>query len=245
MIKIKEDRVVGRYAINETSLSRLLGKHYNDGFITISACRGTITKDGSNVKVVNIGNISEYYLVENNKATNIKLDERELMSGQELRTENNRRTKELESQIISKGYSFLPVLGGWIEDGGEVFEKSFMIFAFDRKGNPIDINDVIKDCKKWSVDYWQDCILINDTTSSPYLWYRDDGEEEKVNSRKINDLLKATFTALKPYDKKKGSPQRFTLETVHQPESICMARQRRMKNGEICLTIYSWENGKG
>ena len=119
-----------------------------------------------------------------------------------------------------------------------------MIFAFDRKGNPIDINDVIKDCKKWSLDYWQDCILINDTTSSPYLWYRDDGEEEKVNSRKINDLLKATFTALKPYDKKKGSPQRFTLETVHQPESICMARQRRMKNGEICLTIYSWENGK-
>lgn len=47
--EIKKKIVDGRVAITEKSLNRLLGKHYNEGFVIMSACREKYYKDGSYV----------------------------------------------------------------------------------------------------------------------------------------------------------------------------------------------------
>lgn len=252
MIEIEEVKkmVGGQVLITEKSLNRLLGKHYNEGFVILSACRKKYYKDGSYVDYNDDG---KWYLVQNGKVTNIECADSDFLSDSKRDALNNKKTEELKKDIISSGYSFLPVYGGYPEEGADgedkehVYEKSFVVFCFNRKGNPIDINDVIKDCKKWCVKYWQDSILINDKKSNPYYWKRKTNSKglefsSDISDWDINDVLQDYFTALKPYKKNVGSPQRFSMEmyTNVQPSSPYYEMERVYK-GELCKRLDRWE----
>lgn len=253
MIRIEENNkmIGGKVLITEKSLNRLLGKHFNDGFVIMSACREKYYKDGSYVDYNDTD--GKWYLVQNKKVTNIECTENDFLDDTKRDALNNKKTEELKKDIINSGYSFLPVYGGYPEDGTNdddkeyVYEKSFVIFCFDRKGNPIDIKNVIKDCKKWCVDYWQDSILINDGESNPYYWERKTNSKgmefsSDISKWKVNDLIQDYFTALKPYKKGVGSPQRFSMEmyTNVQPSSPYY-EMKRVSEGEICKRLSRWE----
>ena len=236
-----------RVILTEKSLSRILKDHHVNGYIILSASREYIRKNGDPCK----SDDNEMVLLD--LITGKIVDESDLITGQRLSAENNKRTSDLRKAIINYNLSFLPVLGGYrYEDGTESYEKSFIIFPFDRKGNPIEWSDFEKIGKKLGKEFNQESILINDTKSNPYYYKIEDGSKSmefsgNIDDWKINDLTQSFFTALRQYDKKKypnysGSSQRFTLENVYlapQPDSI-MSGHERCLSGELCMPVSAW-----
>ena len=63
--------------------------------------------------------------------------------------ENKRRIREIIKQIKDSNFSYTPVYGGFIENKGtpnerEVVERSFVIYNYDKEGNPQDIERLYK-----------------------------------------------------------------------------------------------------
>ena len=76
--------------------------------------------------------------------------------------ENNKRTKQLEDDIVHEGYSFKNALGGYTYEGADGYtqEKSFVVFNYLRNGEPGDFDELedfaLRMCKK----YEQQSVLI-------------------------------------------------------------------------------------
>ena len=247
-LRIEESSFSGtRILLTEKSLSRILKDHHVNGYIILSASREYIRKNGDPCK----SDDNEMVLLD--LITGEIVDESDLITGQRLSAENNKRTADLRKSIISYNLSFLPVLGGYrYDDGTESYEKSFIIFPFDRKGNPIEWSSFEKIGKELGKEFNQESILINGTKSNPYYYKIEDGSKSmefsgNIDDWKINDLTQSFFTALRQYDKKKypnysGSSQRFTLENVYlapQPDSI-MSGHERCLSGELCMPVSAW-----
>ena len=249
-LRILENETINNNLIvlKEKSLNRLVNDHHITGYVIMSACSELIRNNGNNVVRLENGELKDI-------ETNEIISEDELLKGQKLSAENNKRNKNLISKLIEeKHYSFLPVLGGYryLGTGNELYEKSIVIFPFDRNGNPVDINEVVRFCKEQAKIYNQEAILINIPNHKPYYWnYKtneiDNAFSDNVVDWNINDLTKAFFTALKQYDTKKytnyvGSPQRYTMTEVYltsQPQTIMMAHSRSC-TGELCMPEIAW-----
>ena len=246
-LRIAENSFNGtRILLTEKSLSRILKDHHVNGYIILSASREYIRKNGNPCELNDD-------MILTDLITSEIVDESDLITGQRLSAENNRRTADLRKAIINYNLSFLPVLGGYrYDDGTESYEKSFIIFPFDRKGNPIEWSAFEKIVKKLGKEFNQESILINGTKSNPYYYKIEDGSKSmefsgNIDDWKINDLTQSFFTALRQYDKKKypnysGSSQRFTLENVYlapQPDSI-MSGHERCLSGELCMPVSAW-----
>lgn len=253
-LKIKETENVnnGLIILNEKSLNRLVNDHHISGYVIMSACSELIRNNGHNVVRHDDGTLEDI-------ETNEIISKEDLLKGQRLSAENNRRNHKLISKLIEeKHYSFLPVLGGYryLNTGSELYEKSIVIFPFDRNGNPINLNDVVDFCKDQARVYNQETILINIPNEKPYYWSYKTNEvcsvfSDNVTDWNINNLTKAFFTALKQYDIKKypnyiGSPQRYTMTEVYltsQPQTIMGAHSRSLK-GELCMPLIAWNKNK-
>lgn len=246
-LRIEESSFSGtRILLTEKSLSRILKDHHVNGYIILYASREYIRKNGNPCEL-------DDNMILTDLITGEIVDESDLITGQRLSAENNRRTADLRKSIIGYNLSFLPVLGGYrYDDGTESYEKSFIIFQFDRKGNPIEWSAFEKIGKKLGKEFNQESILINGTKSNPYYYKIEDGSKSmefsgNIDDWKINDLTQSFFTALRQYDKKKysnysGSSQRFTLENVYlapQPDSI-MSGHERCLSGELCMPVSAW-----
>lgn len=246
-LTIKES-AKGFIQLNEMTLKRLTKGHHKDGYVILSACWQYI--DSKTGHCVYFDDDTKEYL---DFVTGDVVDSDDLLRGQELTTENNRRTKNLKKDIISNNFSFIPVFGGYrYDDGTEGYEDSFVVFPFDRNGNPIDIDTVVNVCKNLGEKYNQESILINKPGEAPYYYNVSDHEQTMTFSDDpedwdINDLSKQFFTALKTYNSKKhpdynGKPQRFTMEDVYitsQPSTIMGAHSRSL-SGEFCIPMKAW-----
>lgn len=246
-LKINENESSNLIVLTEKSLNRLVKQHHITGYVIMSACSGLIRKNGDNVKLTDD---NKYLDID----TNEYISKDELLTGQALLAANNKRNRELITKAINHNYSFLPVLGGYrhLNSGAEVYEKSIVIFPFDRKGNPLDLDTIIDFCKDEAKTYNQESILINAPDERPYYWNYENDEismvfSNDINSWDINDLTKEFFTALKQYDNikypnYKGKPQRFTMTEVYltsQPQTI-MGAHSRSSRGELCLPLIVW-----
>lgn len=199
--------------LNEMTVDRLLGKHYQTGFAIVSACRG----DWSDNEMEN-------------------------------RQINNQKTAELGNDIRQRGFSFVPVFGGFIENMGSeneqhVYESSFIILNYDTKGNELDFNDLknfaVEMCDKFN----QDSVLVKAPNGKPqYITRNNEVDMEFDGDVKINDLTQQYFTsfvktqnlASNQSDRKQS---RFTFESCYVnpvPQSL-NERISRSKKGEIFL----------
>jgi hypothetical protein len=188
-------------SINETNVKRFLERHTSNGYVIISACRG-----------------SEYF----------NLDKTIPQQLNKLNQLNNQRTKDLLNDIKEKGFTYTPCFGGFIENKGleneqEVYEKSFIIYPYkrDKSYNFQELKDfAIEMCDK----YDQDSVLIKAPTEKPKC-YDDNGDitMEMGNDATFNDITQEYFTDLNKNTTNKikpnSKPTRFTFTETYIPLS--------------------------
>ena len=137
----------GKYlkSLNESNIHKLLDKHTQNGYIIISPCRGGEDFD------LNISNTNDL---------------------KELQTINNKRIKDFIQILKRSNWSYMPVYGGFIENKGEenettVYEKSFMIFNYDKKGNIGSLNELFDFGVEMSKKFNQDSFLYHAPGETP------------------------------------------------------------------------------
>lgn len=152
--------------------------------------------------------------------------------------ENDSRSQKLINQLQSSSniFSFLPCYGGYIENKGtpkqvNVYERSIILFNFDKKGNITNFNDLRKKSQELCKQFQQEEFLIKEPGKPPYYVRTNDGTKtvQFTGDIKIDDLASEFFTKLR-----RGGKQ-FTFEGVYcNPEPACYSeRHVRHLQGEI------------
>lgn len=236
---------VNHIILTEANLNRVVNGHDKMGYAILSASRQNLfkTPDG------------EIYSVPSGETKHSKEDI-ELVPGSKEHTDaNNIRTKSMLSYLKKNNYSYVPVYGGYKEQGQEKasVEKSFIVLPYDRNsGEYRDFNTFAKDLLQMAwTDYQQDAILIKYPDKAPV--YYDCKTRcpigSSFSSTTLNDVTKEYFTALKKWwdisnkdadSFVKGKPQRFTFEEAYMndyPNSISEHRIRSSK-GELVRFKY-------
>lgn len=217
------DNGYGIAPMTEASLNRIVNKHDKGGYCIISACRGRWFKDGAEVPrdvtsedanhngFTEVTNLEEYKkAAAKNKPTFVKYAN--ILSGAKLQAINNKRTVALKNKIIGADYSFIPVYGGFKEEGSPVasYESSFIVLPFTRKGVEKSVDELVADCLDWGEEFNQDSILVKRIGEAP-KYYNCVGAKKGVSDTDIvfsgeytlNDITQMFFTALKQYRQKK------------------------------------------
>ena len=150
--------------------------------------------------------------------------------------------------ILKKSpWSYMPVYGGFIENKGEknetvVYEKSFMIFNYDKKGNPNKLDDLFNFGVELSKKFNQDSFLYHEPGKKP-TYYDKYGKLNSVvgDKMKFNDYAEEYFTGLHQHTHENyGIPAKVTrfkfigCYANPKPQVVC-TRFMRDKAGEIFL----------
>jgi len=164
--------------------------------------------------------------------------------GDKTTEENNKRFAELKKTVKMNGYSFIPVFGGYKEDGGDVLEKSLYVLPISASGERTDFERFIEDMVDIASAYDQEAILVKKVGEDPrYYNLKDATIGAPFTGVTVNDVLQQYFTALKKWDTDKygdsikGSPQRFTFQELYldeQPRTIAGAHMRRSDGEIVC-----------
>ena len=210
-----------RELLTEANLNRIVNGHDKDGYVIISAHRQDALAD-----------------------SNPDANENELWQ------ENNKRNKKLNSDINSLGYAYIPVYGGYKEEGQDVaqVEKSFIVFPYQRRNNEqVDYETFLSNMMQLGKKYNQDSILVKYPNDDPQYFnlLTNSWEGKKFKNATLNDAQQIYFTALKGWNdinlnKKnrtswQGKPQRFTYSESYlnkSPQSV-MSASMRASEGEM------------
>lgn len=214
-----------KVSINELNAKNLLDRHSKYGFIVISPCRG----------------YSDFGINKNDKGAKEKLAQI-----------NNLRVKELISIIKQSGYSYTPVYGEFVENKGTdneeiVYERSFIIYAHDKHGNVLDVNELVEFGKALASKYNQDSFLVKVPNEPPkYITSGGDVDMEFSGNVSFNDVSQQYFTDLhknthKFNDIGERKPTRFSyVECYINPAPQCLSESHvRYCNNEIFLPYKS------
>lgn len=158
-------------------------------------------------------------------------------------SENITRTQELKYTLKKLGYSYIPVYGGYKEEGQEKagLELSLIVYPYDIVSKTYaDFDQFIDDLLDLGNKFNQDSILIKEPNDKPkYIECKTGNVMVSFDSHKLNDVDSDYFTALKKWsdmslNKKeqkwdKGSPQRFTFEAYieEQPNQFASGCARK------------------
>lgn len=207
--------------INELNAKSLINKHSKSGYIVISPCRG----------------YEEFGLDINNPH-----------SKNELAKINNQRIKEIISLIKQSNYSYTPTYGGFIENQGtpqeeNVYERSFIIYNHDKKGNEGNMKDLIEFGQELAKKYNQDSFLVKAPNEPPrYVTSNGDIDMEFGDNVSFNDFSETYFTDLhkntqKYKDEQNRKPTRFTFTECYinpSPQGLSEAHIR-YNNNEVFI----------
>ena len=194
--------------ITEETLSRVINKHGNNGFIIVSANRSD--KDGK---------------------------------------ENNINTRALIADIRAAGLSYLPVYGGYHGQDGVIdsYEPSFIIFSYDKKGEPVEFSKLAELAKELCGKYNQDSVLVKGPNDLPVYINKDgvivgkaaDNEVDLNNpdNEFYTSLIKTNNLDYKNPDRLKRFSYNMVFECFVNPSPNTLNEFRRRKegNGEIIL----------
>lgn len=170
-------------------------------------------------------------------------------SAEEIWDENNKRTNNLKTDITNLSYSYVPVYGGYKEEGSNTasIEKSFIVFPYDfRKKELVDFDTFEKELINLGKKYNQDAILIKRPDSKPRYFYLNTNtwDDVEFGNLKLNDITQQYFTSLKGWadtslNKKNrdwsGTPKRFTYSEsyLNLPPQTIMDAHARSSSGEL------------
>lgn len=164
--------------LDETSNSRLFTYHSLNGYIIISAY---YKKPNSDI----FGGDYEKWLAYAEK-----------------------KTKELYSDVVSSGYTYLPVRGGWDYDDKKgnvtkILETSFILFNHkksSKSGGGQGMKDLFQLGKDWANKYKQDSFLFVPNTNSVNSKNKEFSRNTKLNAYYIlpNGKVDFKFNALRP-----------------------------------------------
>ncbi len=168
---------------------------------------------------------------------------------QQVQDENNIRTEKLRQDIRACKYSYIPIYGGYREEGSNKasIEKSFIVFPFNRVDKTLaDYNTFLDNMVRLGIKYNQDSILVKKPNSSPQYFncrtLKFTGDI--FNNVSLNDMQKEYFTALKKWSDSgrkgdsinwQGKQQRFTYEESYINKSPCnnLSGHLRYSTGEL------------
>ena len=149
--------------------------------------------------------------------------------------------------ILKKSpWSYMPVYGGFIENKGEenetvVYEKSFMIFNYDKKGNPNKLDDLFNFGVELSKKFNQDSFLYHEPGKKPTYYKYGKHISVFSDKMKFNDYAEMYFTGLHQntheYSGIPAKATRFKFIGCYanpKPQVVC-TRFMRDKAGEIFL----------
>jgi hypothetical protein len=149
--------------------------------------------------------------------------------------------------ILKKSpWSYMPVYGGFIENKGEenetvVYEKSFMIFNYDKKGNPNKLDDLFNFGVELSKKFNQDSFLYHEPGKKPTYYKYGKHISVFSDKMKFNDYAEMYFTGLHQNTHEySGIPAKVTrfkfigCYANPKPQVVC-TRFMRDKAGEIFL----------
>jgi hypothetical protein len=162
--------------------------------------------------------------------------------GENTPAQNRAETERLKRAIIDGGWSYAPVWGGYIENQGEptereVLERSFIVTAADRKGDPKE--GLFEQGAVWCGEYRQESFLYCGL-DRPMAYYNSRGEQdgpEFSGKMGMNDAASMYFTDLYKNHRKgmDGRARRVTFECLGiAPEPMTIAgRTARGLGGEL------------
>ena len=149
--------------------------------------------------------------------------------------------------ILKKSpWSYMPVYGGFIENKGKenetvVYEKSFMIFNYDKKGNPNKLYDLFNFGVELSKKFNQDSFLYHEPGKKPTYYKYGKHISVFSDKMKFNDYAEMYFTGLlQNTHEYSGIPAKVTrfkfigCYANPKPKVVC-TRFMRDKAGEIFL----------
>lgn len=145
--------------------------------------------------------------------------------------ENEEKTKKLASVLLSKGYGYVPVKGGYVEereDGSKVTveETSFLVRRITKQ-EALDL------CKKFE----QQTILWKDKDGCRYL--DANGKQYGKTFKSISqekEAVKEYFTKIKRGNRK------FAFIAEKQENSMCRAYMGKLNEYKIIVRNKSLEN---
>lgn len=159
-----------------------------------------------------------------------------------LKRRNKAADKQLRKDIQDAGFSYTPVFGGYKmkETGEESHEPSYVVYCYNRQGQQLDFQDLLRFGLKMCLKYSQESIYVQAPGEPPvYLDYN--GNQINTSSSdnfKFNRDQEEYFTTT---SRDKNSPQRFTADIVFENMYIPLRpgdyneRMRRDKQGEYIL----------
>ena len=149
--------------------------------------------------------------------------------------------------ILKKSpWSYMPVYGGFIENKGKenetvVYEKSFMIFNYDKKGSPNKLDDLFNFGVELSKKFNQDSFLYHEPGKKPTYYKYGKHISVFSDKMKFNDYAEMYFTGLHQNTHEySGIPAKVTrfkfigCYANPKPQVVC-TRFMRDKAGEIFL----------
>ena len=149
--------------------------------------------------------------------------------------------------ILKKSpWSYMSVYGGFIENKGKenetvVYEKSFMIFNYDKKGNPNKLDDLFNFGVELSKKFNQDSFLYHEPGKKPTYYKYGKHISVFSDKMKFNDYAEMYFTGLHQNTHEySGIPAKVTrfkfigCYANPKPQVVC-TRFMRDKAGEIFL----------
>ena len=209
-------------SLNEINAKSLIDRHTKDGYVIISPCRG---------------------------GADFGIDTNNPKDKEKLASINNERIKELIELIKDSGFSYTPVYGGFIENVGtpqeeNVYERSFVVYPFDRKGVLQDFADLKDFAIAMANRFNQDSVLVCEPNGTPaYINKSGEVDFELGNNVEFNDLSQTYFTDLHKNTDKFGNisnrkSTRFSFtECYINPAPQCYSeRYSRDMSGEIFLS---------
>lgn len=236
--------------LTEASLQHIINKKYS-GYFILSACRS----DWVEYELDKLGITTEEEFREKFHGTKMEYLNPKYW--------NNLRSKELENDLKSLGFGYIPVYGGFKEtsnekpDGITVYERSYFV-PFDGDGEEA-FNEVKEKIIELGKKYRQESVTICPPGEAPYFYVTtkypngdDVGTEQRYFGKdyKINDVAQQFFTANNKSDRwndgdfSKKPPRRFSFESTNEsvmvggdPMSYAEAYSRNMK-GEIFAPPY-------
>ena len=224
--------------LSESSLNQLM-QHGETGMAVISSNRSEIRSDNPRLDLTDT---FEKSMKKKGGLESIDSDALYDEMREWLRRRNAFADKELKQDINSAGFSYTPVFGGYHgkDNVTDSYEPSYIVYCYDRTGQPRDFQELKDFAVKMCAKYSQDSVYVKAPGKPPvYL----DAAGNQVNSSssdnfKFNRDDEEFYTTTK---REKTNPQRFTADIQFNEMYIPLRpadyneNMRRRKSGEYIL----------
>ena len=113
---------------------------------------------------------------------------------------NTKATQSLISDLKNSGFAYLPSYGGYRgpDDIVDSYEPSFIVFNYNRKGEPQDWNKLYSFALEMCGKYEQTSVYVNAPGEAPNYLNRNGKKVNKRSSKNYvkNDLSQESYTSL-------------------------------------------------